>query len=267
MGNKRNPLKATPDKFDLYQRSVQIEEGAAFLSHRFRLLTGRPLRYLREDFCGTAFNCCQFVKLHQKNRAIGVDLDESALRWCQSHNFSRLNESRWERITLIKGNVLTVETPRVEMIAALNHSYAILKKRSDLLAYFTNARKSLVKSGVMLLDHLGGAELLTGCIRKRRVDDFIYISEWSAVDPITHDLTIKISYSIKGRPLMRNVFVYGFRLWSLPELQEILAEAGFRNVNVVWECRFSNDVVTFRKAAHGYAYNPQDWYAIVVGQA
>jgi hypothetical protein len=258
--------KSKPDKFDLYQRSVQIPGGAAFLAHRYKLITGQPLRSLREDFCGTAYNCCQFVQLHPDNRAIGVDLDESALRWSLSHNFLRLKESQQKRITLVKGNVLTIRTQKVQMIAALNHSYAIFKNRADLLTYFRNARKSLVRSGVMLVDQIGGTDFVNGCIHKSRIEGFVYTAEWSPIDPITHDVNIKISYYFRNRPPMRNVFGYDFRLWSLPELQEILVEAGFRNVHVILECRFK-EAMTFRKAVRGHAYDTQNWYAIVIGQA
>ncbi len=34
---------------------------------------------------------------------------------------------------------------------------------------------------------------------------------------------------------MRKAFRYEWRLWTLPEIQEILLEAGFREVVVYWE--------------------------------
>lgn len=34
---------------------------------------------------------------------------------------------------------------------------------------------------------------------------------------------------------MRNAFRYTWRLWTLPEIRELLTEAGFRNVTVYWE--------------------------------
>ncbi|MFN7589412.1 MAG: hypothetical protein ACK5UQ_13115, partial [Planctomycetota bacterium] len=70
------PLTArTADRHVLYQLSVQAPEtDARFYDRWFRKYAGRPLRLLREDFCGTAVLACHHVKRHPENRAIGVDL-------------------------------------------------------------------------------------------------------------------------------------------------------------------------------------------------
>jgi hypothetical protein len=34
---------------------------------------------------------------------------------------------------------------------------------------------------------------------------------------------------------MKNAFCYEWRLWTLPEIREILLEAGFSRVTVYWE--------------------------------
>lgn len=34
---------------------------------------------------------------------------------------------------------------------------------------------------------------------------------------------------------MKKAFTYDWRMWTLPELQEILGEAGFSKVTVYWE--------------------------------
>ena len=259
---------ANADKFALYQQSVQMPEAVEFLDQRFRLLTGRPLRLLREDFCGTAFNCCQFVKLNSANHAIGIDLNESVLQWCLKHNYPDLTESQWKRITLIHGSVLTVETPRVDMIFVLNHSYAIFSKRSDLLNYFRMARASLRKHGVLLVDHLGGPNLFQGCKFVKRFDQFTLVSEWTPLNPINHDLVITLSYTFKDGSRLPNAFTYHFRIWTLPELQDLLMEAGFQNVHVLWAFKKENekgDDLVFRKTFKATSTNLH--YALVVGQA
>jgi hypothetical protein len=79
---KRKLTARTADKHVLYQESVQSPESdAGFFTRYFKKLAGRPLRILREDFCGTALLCCEFVRLHGDNIAIGVDLDVPTLRW------------------------------------------------------------------------------------------------------------------------------------------------------------------------------------------
>jgi SAM-dependent methyltransferase len=254
------------DKFALYQKSVQMPEAARFLDQRFRLITGRPLRFLREDFCGTAFNCCEFVKINPNNRAIGVDLDETSLRWCLEHNYPGLRESEWKRITLIHGNVLTVETPRVDMIVVLNHSYAILSKRSDLLNYFRRARASLRKDGVFVLDHFGGPQLFEGFRFETRFDQFTFFSEWTQLNPISHELVIHLSYAFEDGSFLQNAFNYHFRIWSLPELQDLFVESGFHNVHVLWGFEKANsEFLAFRKTPRGASKDL--YYALVVGQA
>ena len=56
MKGKAPPYTArTADRHELYQLAVQSpDEDAAFLARYHEKLTGRPLRVLREDFCGTA---------------------------------------------------------------------------------------------------------------------------------------------------------------------------------------------------------------------
>src|SRR5512145_471884 len=59
---KRKLTARTADRHVLYQESVQSPEAdARFFTRYFKKLAGRPLRFLREDFCGTALLCCEFV--------------------------------------------------------------------------------------------------------------------------------------------------------------------------------------------------------------
>jgi hypothetical protein len=66
---------------------------------------------------------------------------------------------------------------------------------------------------------------------------------------------------------MRNAFLYDWRLWTLPELRELMYEAGFANVHVLWEgtdrkTRKGNGI--FRRVDHGG--NEKAWVAYVVGR-
>src|SRR5439155_6509449 len=80
------------DKHRLYQESVQdTETEATFLSRTFKKLRGRPASSLREDFCGTALLCAEWVK--KKGRtAVGIDLDRSVLDWGTAHNLAPIGE-------------------------------------------------------------------------------------------------------------------------------------------------------------------------------
>ena len=270
MGQAKKPSLSprTADKFALYQSSIQGPEIVEFLERRFRIVTGRPPRLFREDFCATALNCCEFVKLHPENRALGVDLDESALRWCLKNNYPRLKEGEWQRITLLKGNVLTVRTSPVDLIAALNFSYCVFKSRTRLLTYFGNVRKSLTKEGILVLDVNGGPDVLSGDVYRKRTKEFVYICEGDPVDAITHDAKVKIHFQFANKSILRNAFVYDWRLWTLPELVEALEESGFRNVHVLWQknVKTNSPAGVFRRASSARGTSYRMWVAYVVAQ-
>ena len=100
---KAKPLTARNcDRHVLYQRSVQAPEtDARFYSRWFTKYTGRPLRLLREDFCGTAVLATHFVKLHPENRAIGVDLHWPTLAWGRIHNVRPLLDAEQQQRLLL----------------------------------------------------------------------------------------------------------------------------------------------------------------------
>ena len=66
---------------------------------------------------------------------------------------------------------------------------------------------------------------------------------------------------------MRNAFVYDWRLWTIPELREIMQEAGFVDIHILWEgterdTGEGNGV--FRRVKRG---DPDEaWIAFVVGR-
>ena len=44
-----------------------------------------------------------------------------------------------------------------------------------------------------------------------------------------------VPVDLKGGGTLRRAFTYKWRLWTIPEIREVLAEAGFREVTVYWE--------------------------------
>ncbi|MBP8301593.1 MAG: hypothetical protein KA020_14590, partial [Planctomycetes bacterium] len=106
------------DRHVLYQRAVQAPEiDVRFYSRWFLKYTKRPLRILREDFCGTALMACHHVKLNPENRAIGVDLHWPTLAWGRIHNVRPLlNEEQQSRLQLLQKNVLEVSSPKADAI-------------------------------------------------------------------------------------------------------------------------------------------------------
>ena len=256
------------DKFELYLSSVQTpKKDAQFLSRRFRKLTGRPLRTLREDFCGTANLLCEFVKLSASNKGIGVDSDSKPLQWCRTNNFKYLQSHQQQRVTLQHADVLTVRTAPVDMIVALNYSYSVFHTRALLLKYLKHAKKSLSPDGFFLLDAHGGSAVPIEDQEVWNLDHFQYVWEVARFDPISHRILCKIHFGFSDGTQLRNAFVYDWRLWTLPELRELFEDAGFRNIHVLWE---STDAQTemgngvLRRVQKGHAEGA--WYAMVLGQ-
>ena len=68
------------DRHRLYEESVQeVEADVSLIDRLFKKRYGRSPRILREDFCGTAAMCCEWVRIHGDNRAIGIDIEPEVL--------------------------------------------------------------------------------------------------------------------------------------------------------------------------------------------
>lgn len=259
----------TADKHALYQLAVQAPlREAKFLSRYFRKHTGRDLRTLREDFCGTALLATTFVTLHDDNRAIGVDLDLPTLEWGVTHNVNpTLDEEQKLRLTLLNKDVRKVRAPKAQAIAALNFSYSTFQTRAALLAYFRACHDGLEPGGVLFVDGWGGPDVQMQRTDRTRHPGFDYLWEHQDFDPISHRIRCAIHFEFRDGSRMRNAFAYDWRLWTLPELRELMAEAGFTDVHVLWEgtqaaTRSGNGV--FRRKEKGDADSA--WIVYVVGR-
>lgn len=225
------------DRHDLYQRSVQtVDMEIDFIDATFRTLRGRLPQTLREDFCGTANTSCEFVRRRRGNRAWGVDLDAPTLAWGIEHNLAKLKPEARSRLELVQGNVLTARTPRVDALLAMNFSYFIFKERATLREYFRAARRSLGPRGVFFLDAYGGSDAFRRLREGRKVGRGItYVWHQADYDPITGSATCHIHFKFKDGSRIKDAFTYHWRVWTLPEIREVLLEAGFKKSTVYWE--------------------------------
>ncbi len=225
-----------PDKYALYERAVQLPEAdVRFLDRVFRRHAGRTPQRLREDFCGTAAIACRWVASQPERRAWGVDIDPEPLAWGRAQHLPELGSDARKRIELVRGDVRTASHPKVDVTIAFNFSHYVFKTRDVMRAYFTKARSTLRRDGLFVIDAFGGSDAHKTIVETTRHDDFTYRWEQSYFDPISHDLRCHIHFELAGGPRMRRVFSYDWRLWTLPELKELLLEAGFRAVSVYWE--------------------------------
>lgn len=245
---KLRGLAAKADRYDLYERAVQcVEAEVDFVSETFRTLRKRPARLLREDFCGTFGVCCEWVGRHKDNIAVGLDIDPEPVAWGREHNLSKLKPAQQDRIHILGANVL--HPPRVRAIApkgfdailAMNFSYWCFKDRATLVDYCRKVRGSLASDGVFFMDACGGADNMRICKefrpigRKGSKSFYTYIWDHAEYDPITGDMLCKIHFKLPDGSRIDDAFTYDWRHWSLPEVRDVLLEAGFSKVTVYWE--------------------------------
>ncbi len=234
-------LKSKPksdfDKYYYYQESVQSPDNdVLFLRKAYKEFNGgNDPKVLREDFCGTFAICCEWAMLDSSFQSIGVDLDDEPINYGKENYLSQLNDDQQSRVQIIKQNVLSPELPSADVIVAVNFSYFIFKERSKLIEYFSNCKKSLNENGVLVLDCFGGSECMEENEEETEHDDFSYFWDQDSFDPVTNHAQFFIHFQPDGQKKKEKVFSYDWRMWSIPELKDIMLEAGFSEVKVYWE--------------------------------
>ena len=224
------------DRHFLYQLSVQdvVAEidfvEATFLEHR-----GRRALSLREDFCGTANTACEWVRRRPHHRALGVDLDRDVLEWAKSHNLAKLGPIANQRIELRRADVCQVTRPRMDIVLAMNFSYYLFLNRQQMGLYFRAVRRSLAKDGIFFLDAYGGYDAPREIEETRDCGPFKYIWQQASFNPINSHMQCYIHFEFPDGSRMQRAFSYYWRLWTLPEIREILDDAGFSRTQVYWE--------------------------------
>jgi len=264
------------DRHILYQLSVQAPDFEIELfEERYKELRGKKPKSLREDFCGTALLSAEWCKSHPKRRALGVDLCSDTLAWGERHNVKPAGKDVASRLSLVNANVLDVHDPKVDVTCAMNFSYCVFKTRGALRHYFETVHQGLKKDGIFVLDLLGGTETMSVTEEEREVEGqtFTYIWDQAKFNPITHDFLCHIHFRFPDGSRLRRAYTYDWRLWTLPELREVLVEAGFSRVHVFWE-QFEDDpeggedqISTGEHLDTLQADNQEAWIAYIVAEA
>ena len=235
------PMADFADRHLLYQQSVQdVESEIDFVEQTWSELRSRPAGVLREDFCGTANTACEWVQRDPGHYAIGVDMDEEVLEWGRQYKLSELDDEQAHRVELLNEDVLQTRPGLADIILAMNFSYYLFLERDQLREYFASALDGLVSDGILFLDAYGGYEapmVLTEPRDCKDVDgnDFTYIWDQAEFNPINSCMTCHIHFEFPDKSRMEKAFSYHWRLWTLPEIREVLYEAGFSKVDIYWE--------------------------------
>jgi hypothetical protein len=255
------------DKYALYKKAVQSPDvDVEFLRKVYKDLRKKEPVILREDFCGTYALSCEWVKLGAKFSAVGVDIDPEPLDYGKEHYFSKLTPQEQSRLKIVEANVLTSDLPPADIAAAMNFSYFIFKTRQDMKIYFTTVYRSLKAEGLFVADLFGGSLCMNTNEESTSKRSFIYYWDQESYDPVTHRAVFHIHFKVKGSPKKERVFTYDWRMWSIPEIREIMIEAGFRKTHVYWEGtnKSGGGNGVFTRTKKGEAC--ESWIAYVVGE-
>ncbi len=224
------------DKHFLYQNAVQcVEAEIDFVEATYLDIKGREARTLREDFCGTAQTSCEWIGRNAENLAWGVDFDPLVLQWGLQNNLSELTAEQQQRIKLIEADVMSDTVNNLDVVLAMNFSYFIFMQRDEMIRYFKAVINSLANDGVLFLDAFGGYEAAKELKEERECDGYTYIWEQASFNPINSQMQCYIHFRTDEGVKMDQAFEYYWRLWTLPEITEMLLEAGFTTAEVYWE--------------------------------
>ncbi len=224
------------NKYYYYENSVQSPESdVEFFENTYKKLRGKAATTLREDFCGTHMICCEWLKLAEDKKAIGVELDPEPIEYGRQVHEAKLNDDQLKRLSVLQENVLSKGLPKADIVSASNFSYFLFKKREDLKAYFANAKRGVNKDGIFIIDCFGGQQCMTPNEEETEHKGYSYFWDQDSFNPVTNEAMFYIHFKRKGEKKRKKCFVYDWRMWGLAELQDLLYEVGFNKVTVYWE--------------------------------
>jgi hypothetical protein len=276
--NNSSCMAQQADKYVLYQQSVQSAKADIFLFEKIfkEHYSLEKATVFREDFCGTAWLCTEWIKRNKvENIAVGIDLDSEPIEWGLKNNVSALNSAA-DSVFLFKENVLTFDwdasllneskkhkhllerhadndkkrIKKAHIVCAYNYSICLLHERSQLAQYFSRVRESMnPKNSIFLLDILGGSKLssIQERTRKEPNNQFIYLFEQEGYNPCTDIAEFSIHFKFNSdQSTLRKAFSFRFRKWGIREVVECLKEVGFSQVIIYW-CNHSGNELEFKR--------------------
>lgn len=282
-----DPTKLDPsplDRFDCYELCVQSPRHVCSLIHAIAAKHGVEPLTLREDFCGSAAVSRRWIEesLAQPEshpwrgrRATAVDLDDSALARAKALSPDSPNST----IHFLHADCTAKHVPSpsadnpADIIFTGNFSIGYCHARSTLMRYLKGSLARLRPStGIFACDLYGGPNAFTlGELRRRHPsrnhETIHYLWRHEEADPATGMVTNSISFDIEKDGVIEHqlprAFVYHWRLWSLPELQDALLEVGFQTVEIYTEANVAPGQTPQQADP---AELRQDWVAMVAAR-
>lgn len=227
-GSRTRRAEAAPppeaiDKFTLYELSVTgPDKMAPFLY----ALHGKRPKKLGEDFSGTAAVSRGWLRYRRGLSAVAVDQDPAVLA----------RTAPTVGLRTVAADVLKVRD-KADIIAATNFPICYWHTRRELLRYLRHVRSRLLRGGIFVADLYGGPLALKKSKRTKPVKlpdggSVTYVWDQKSIDPLTMRVFNAIHFRWPDGRIMRDAFTYDWRLWSIPELRDAMAQAGFRSTEV-----------------------------------
>lgn len=263
-GNKLN----REEKYRLYEASVQNPEADInFINKEYKRIFKRLPLTLREDFCGTGTMACEWVKQSFKHKSYGIDLDVEPITYGIDHHYLTMTEEQQGRMKYIRGNVLDSYDMMTDVIVAFNFSYFLFKKRNDLLSYFKQVKKHMGPETIFFLDLFGGTDTRKELIESNRHKHHTYFWECESYNPLSAECMYYIHFEKHDtKTKYEKVFKYDWRMWDAKEIQDILLDAGFSDIQIYWEGEDKNGEGDGNFKVAKVAENCESWVTYIAAK-
>lgn len=221
-------------KHAIYQDAVQSPQAdVELLQYFYQQSRNKTAFHFREDFCGTAVTLAHWLQQGLEFSGEGFDIDRETVDWGEKHNFDPLNiQSAQAVLHVADAREASRRAPDIR--CAFNFSYWIFLERDQMREYLESVYHDLADEGVFVVDFHGGPQSLS---EEESISDYgDFESVWHQTDysPITNTANLSLHFRFPDGSSIEHAFRYHWRIWSIPEISDLLREAGFDQLDVYW---------------------------------
>ncbi len=222
------------DRHQIYQLAVQSPEAdVGLVQYFYRNRHRRNAWHLREDFCGTALTLSYWVQQGVRYSGEGFDIDPDPLEWGGQHNIQPLGTGA-QRAILHLADARAPSSRPPDIRCAFNFSYWVFLTRGEMLDYFQKAHADLASGGMLVIDVTGGTDSLSDELFITRCTGFEMIWHQTNFSPVDHSAELALRFRFRDGSEI-TPYRYRWRIWSLPELLDLLEAAGFQHIDIWWQ--------------------------------
>ena len=228
-------LAERADSHRIYQLAVQSPEAdIGLMQHFYRSRRRRKAWRLREDFCGTALTLAHWVDQGARYSGEGFDIDPDPLEWGRRHNIEPLGTGA-ERAILHLADAREPSTRSPDIRCAFNFSYWVFRRGDEMLDYFRQAHGDLADGGMLVIDVTGGTESLSEEAYVSKSEGFEMVWQQENFSPVDHSAELTLRFRFRDGSEIDPPYRYNWRVWSIPELLELLSASGFGDIDIWWQ--------------------------------